>query len=148
MKKLWKTAFAYLIGTTVFEVALAVLLEATGAKAAGSGILARPMGLIIHTHLLGLGFFFYLLLLMLDKLFDLTRDSGFRRFEIIYNSGLLLSVAVMLYRSLGEIFTYEANKMVAMGIGTVAHIFVAVGLILFALILKRGVQRCEEKQGA
>lgn len=144
MKKLWRTAFIYLIGAVVFEVALAVILEMTGAKGAVSGIAARPMGLIIHTHLLGLGFFFYLVLIMLDKLFDLTCDAGFKRFEIIYNVGLLISVAVMAYRSLGEIFGYEASKMLAMGVGTVGHILVTVGLILFSLILKRAVTKSEE----
>lgn len=137
MKKLWRTAFIYLIGSTVFEVALAGILEATGAKAVGTGIVARPMGLIIHTHLLGLGFFFYVLLMMLEKLFGLTGDSGFGRFEIVYNSGLVLSAAIMLYRSLGEIFGFEASKMLAMGLGTVGHILVTAGLIMFALLLKR-----------
>lgn len=143
MKKLWKTAFVYLIVATVFEVALAGLLEATGIHAAGDGIAARPLGLIVHTHLLGLGFFFYILLLMLDKLFALSHDPGFRRFELVYNAGLVLAAVIMIYRSLGEVLAYEVSKMLAMGIGTIAHILVTVGLIMFALILKRGVEQAE-----
>lgn len=139
MKKLWKTAFVYLIAAVVFEVALAAILEATGVHAVGGGVAPRPMGLIIHTHLLGLGFFFYILLMILDKLFDLNHDPGFARFQLFYNAGLLLSAVIMAYRSLGEIFAYEANKMLAMGAGTVGHILVTVGLIMFALILKRGI---------
>mgnify|MGYP002733122873 CR=1 FL=1 len=144
MKKLWNTAFAYLIGATVFEVGLAGILEATGAKAAGAGVVARPMGLIVHTHLLALGFVFYIMLMMLEKLFALTRDARFPRFQIVYNAGLVVSALVMAYRSFAEIFGYAVSKGLAMGVGTLAHIAITFALIEFALMLKKAA--CADAQ--
>ncbi len=42
----------------------------------------------------------------------------------------------MIYKSLSEIFGFEASKMVAMGIGSIGHIIITVGLVAFMLIAK------------
>ncbi len=138
MKKLVNTAFIYLIASIVLEVAMAGLIEATGNGVVTAGINPRPMALIIHTHLLLMGFIFFLLLCFCEKLFSITKSRHYKLFFLCYNIGLIGSALIMGYRSMGELFGYLPSKMVAMTVGSLAHIVLSAGLILFMLCFKEG----------
>ena len=91
MKKLFQTANFYMILGLV------------------SGLFAREFTHIndfegdtpldtLHTHLLAMGMLFFLVVLALEKLFTLTESRLFKWFYLLYNGGLLLTVAVMTLR--------------------------------------------------
>lgn len=52
----------------------------------------------LHTHFLSLGTMFYLLVLMLEKQFSLSKQSSFNKFFTIYNIGLCTSLIMMTIR--------------------------------------------------
>ena len=92
----------------------------------------------MHTHLLALGMLFVLAVLALDKLFNL---SGLRMFSVffwVYNTGLVLTAAMMV---LGGIFAVQGVTPSAAiaGISGLGHIGLTAGLVLLFITLGQRV---------
>lgn len=93
---------------------------------------------LVHTHLLALGMLFFLAVLALDKLFNL---SGLRMFSVffwVYNTGLVLTAAMMV---LGGIFAVQGVTPSAAiaGISGLGHIGLTAGLVLLFITLGQRV---------
>lgn len=139
MKKILNVMFFYLVLSVVWEMALVVIFETTGIMTAGgtSGIAVRPFGLVIHTHMLVLGFLVFGIVALLEKLCNISHGRYFPAFFAVYNTGLLISLTVMIYRSICEIFdNLTVNDMFAKTVGTGGHIIITVGLFLFFFCFK------------
>lgn len=142
MKKIIRTAFIYLVFSVIFEVGMAAIIEMKGVAESVGNIAVRPMGLIIHTHLLILGFFFFVIMALLEKVFSITEQKPFKLFYETYNIGLLVSVIIIAYRSFGEIFGYTANKMYSQWHWHVGSYFRNSRLVCISCMLKEiGNQR-------
>jgi len=50
----------------------------------------------LHTHILVLGMFFFLIVLLLEKNFQLTQHKNYKKFYALYNSGLGITLLVMI----------------------------------------------------
>ncbi len=137
MKKIIRTAFMYLISGVAFEVIFAAVIEMTRSKTVVEGIAPRPLGLTIHTHFLVLGFLFFVLTAVLQKLWNIEAEKPYKLFFQSYNLGLIVSIAVMMYRSFGEVFSFTVNTTLAMAIGTLGHIALTIGLFAFFNCFKR-----------
>ena len=97
---------------------------------------------VLHTHALALGMFGFLIVLILDKLFALSKDEKFNRFYYVYNIGLISTLLMMLAR--GVLVTLNINMTTGMdaaisGIAGIAHIILAAGIIRLFLILRRTI---------
>lgn len=131
MKKIAKLSFFYsmlgmLLG--VFYREFTKINDFTG-KTVLSGL---------HTHVLVSGVFFLLILLLLEKSFELTKNKRFNVFFITYNIGLLLSVIMMAIRGCVEVLNLEISTMTdssISGIAGLSHIIMTIAYILFFLIL-------------
>lgn len=88
----------------------------------------------VHTHLLTLGFIFFLVVVALDKVFSLSSDGLFQVFFWTYNAGLLATVALMTWHGCLTVVGASVPPSVA-GIAGLGHMIMAVGLALFMLIL-------------
>ncbi|HZE38684.1 MAG TPA: DUF2871 domain-containing protein [Stackebrandtia sp.] len=93
----------------------------------------------LHTHILALGMLFFLIALVLDKVFTLSGYKMFTWFFWTYNAGLILTVVMMLVHG---IMTVEGAKVsgAVPGIAGLGHIILTVGLILFFHALQKGVR--------
>ncbi|WP_432165338.1 DUF2871 domain-containing protein [Streptomyces sp. bgisy031] len=96
---------------------------------------------LMHTHLLALGMIVFLVVLVLDKVFQLSGTKLFTAFFWFYNTGIALSTAMMgvhgILTVLGrdEDHIPEAVPLTA-GLG---HILLTVGLILLFVLLGKRV---------
>ncbi|MFB7996053.1 DUF2871 domain-containing protein [Streptomyces sp. NPDC056002] len=96
---------------------------------------------LMHTHLLALGMIVFLVVLVLDKVFQLSGTRLFTAFFWFYNTGIALSTAMMgvhgILTVLGrdEDHIPEAVPLTA-GLG---HILLTVGLILLFVLLGKRV---------
>lgn len=100
----------------------------------------------LHTHVLVLGVFFLLIVLLLEKSFELTKDKRFSIFFITYNIGLILSVIMMAIRGCVEVLSLEISTMTDSSISGTAglsHIIVTIAYILFFLILLNRINDVE-----
>ncbi len=138
MKKIVKTAFIYAIVAMlsgIFYREGSRFLELTEPNTWS----------IIHTHFFMLGMFFFLIVLLLEKSFHLTKDKKYNAFYYIYNIGLVITGIMLYLRGIADVtedfMVYD--KMIS-GISGIGHILLGVGIILFFLILKNQTKQIKE----
>lgn len=89
---------------------------------------------VMHTHLLALGMVVMLVVLALEKLFELSKSKWFNLFYWHYNGGLLLTVAMMLVIGMREVAGQASTPMLS-GISGLGHIIITVALVFFFVAL-------------
>lgn len=92
----------------------------------------------VHTHLLALGMLFFLIVLALDKLFDLTSHRLFGWFFWTYNTGLVVTVATMTLHGTLTVLDRPSPKLIAMVAGG-GHVLLTAGLILLFVTLSKRI---------
>ncbi|EMY4795594.1 DUF2871 domain-containing protein [Bacillus pacificus] len=131
MKKLYNAAFSYLIIGLLSGVFAREYTKAQGIK--GSTMLQ-----LVHTHVLVLGFVFFLIALALCKVFHVQETKSFRAWFVVYNVGLLFTIATMLWRGLLQVNGTDFNGLSHMaGLG---HVIISIGLVWFMILLKKSVK--------
>ena len=83
----------------------------------------------VHPHILSLGFLFFIIIIVLDKIFDLSSQKYYKAFLVIYNIGLLLSILAMACRGILDVTGIDFNSLSY--IAGLGHIITAVGLGFF-----------------
>ncbi|MGP8304083.1 DUF2871 domain-containing protein [Streptomyces inhibens] len=92
---------------------------------------------VVHTHLLALGMLGFLIVLALDKQFQLSEAKQFTYFFWFYNAGIAITVLTMLIRGTQTVLGNHVPEAVSW-IAGLGHIVLTVGLILlFVLLGKR-----------
>lgn len=135
MKRLANTAFVYAI--------IAMLCGVIYREGSKFLELTEPTTWsLTHSHFFVLGMFFFLIVLLLEKSFHLTKDKKFKIFYIIYNLGLIVTGIMLWIRGIFDItnnvpITYD--KMIS-GISGVGHILLGIGIILFFTILQKQIK--------
>lgn len=102
----------------------------------------------LHPHVLVLGAFFFLIVLLLEKPFELTKNKNFNKFFVTYNTGLLLSVIMMAVRGCTEVLNLEISNVIdssISGIAGLGHIIITIAYILFFLILLNRINAADNK---
>ncbi|WP_439443470.1 DUF2871 domain-containing protein [Listeria aquatica] len=89
---------------------------------------------VLHTHLLMLGMFMFLIVLLLEKNFGIMSSKKFNAFYYIYNAGLLLTVGLLTFHGTMTVLGQETGAAVS-GIAGLGHILLAVGLVILFLIM-------------
>lgn len=135
MKKLVKTAFIYAI--------IAMLCGVIYREGSRFLELTEPnTWSFTHTHFFVLGMFFFLIVVILEKEFSLTKDKKFKAFYIIYNIGLIITGIMLWMRGIADItesFYSSYDKMIS-GISGIGHILLGIGIILFFIILNNKIK--------
>ncbi|MFC7941877.1 DUF2871 domain-containing protein [Microbacterium oxydans] len=91
---------------------------------------------LVHTHLLVLGFVVLLIVLLLEKAFTLSESRLFGWFFWLYNAGLVLTTAMMIWHGSLTVLGQESSGMIA-GIAGLGHILLSAGMILLFLALRK-----------
>lgn len=95
---------------------------------------------LAHTHLLTLGFIVLLVVLALDKLFGLSGSRLFGWFFWLYNAGVILTSAMLIWHGSLTVIGQESSKMIA-GIAGTGHILLTAAMVLLFLALGRAITR-------
>ncbi|OPA81213.1 hypothetical protein BVG16_02490 [Paenibacillus selenitireducens] len=92
----------------------------------------------LHTHILVLGFMFFLLVLILGKLFEVHKAKSFKGWFWVYNIGFLLTLATMVARGIGQVKGLELPGLShAAGMG---HTILGAGLIWLLILLGKRIK--------
>lgn len=97
---------------------------------------------VVHTHAFMLGLFFFLIVLLLEKQFQITENKKTKLFLIVYNTGLIMTILMLVIRGITTVLeTPLSNGMNAAisGIAGIGHILLGIGLFIFFKILKEKV---------
>ena len=94
---------------------------------------------LAHTHLLTLGFIVLLIVLAIEKVFTISRSPKlFAWFFWLYNAGVILTSAMLIWHGSLTVLGQESNAMIA-GIAGLGHIAITAGMIVFFVALRRAV---------
>lgn len=91
---------------------------------------------LMHTHLLALGMLVFLIVLALDKLFQLSGSRLFTMFFWFYNAGIVISVAMMFVHGTQTVLGRPVPVEVSLTAG-LGHILLTAGLVLLFVLLGR-----------
>lgn len=127
MKKLAHTSMTYMIIGLISGIYFRELTRVTGFKG------DSQLGLV-HTHTLILGMFFFLIVLLLEKNFQLTNQPRYKLFYATYNSGLGITVLMMLIHGTMTVRNLSFPAALS-GIAGLGHIMMTVGLGFFFTVL-------------
>ncbi|WP_394553592.1 DUF2871 domain-containing protein [Agromyces sp. MMS24-JH15] len=100
---------------------------------------------LAHTHLLTLGFIVLLIVLVLEKLFVLSDNRRlFGWFFWLYNAGLILTSAMLIWHGSLTVLGEESSKMIA-GIAGTGHMLLTAAMVLLCLALGRAIARDRDR---
>ncbi|BBN98916.1 DUF2871 domain-containing protein [Sporolactobacillus terrae] len=128
MKKLYAAALGYMIAGLLSGIYYRELTKALNFS-------GETMLSVLHTHLLILGMFFFLILISLEKLFQLSTNKRFSLFFWIYNIGVVWTITLMAIHGTLDVLGIASGPAIA-GLAGMGHIILSIGLILFFMILK------------
>lgn len=137
MRKLYYAAFGYMlagVASGLFYREFTKLNDFPGGQFTQLGL--------AHTHLLTLGFVILLIVLLLEKAFALSRSRLFAWFFWVYNAGVILTAAMLVWHGSLTVVGLEASKAIA-GIAGTGHILLTVGMVLLFLALGRALHRTQ-----
>lgn len=112
--------------------------EFTKANGYPEGLMGQ-LGLA-HTHILTLGMIVLLIVLALEKVFALSSSRLFRWFFWIYNVGVVLTSAMLIWHGMLQVLSLESSKMIA-GIAGLGHMLVGAGFVLLLLTIRTAIRR-------
>ena len=131
MKKLYNAAFIYLIIGLLSGVFAREYTKAQGIK--GSTMLQ-----LVHTHVLVLGFIFFLVAVALVKVFQIQETKSFHAWFVVYNTGLIMTIVTMVCRGLLQVNGTDFNGLSHMaGLG---HVIISIGFVWFMILLKKSIK--------
>ncbi|WP_336992961.1 DUF2871 domain-containing protein [Leucobacter sp. VD1] len=134
MKKLLNAAFIYMlvgVASGLFYREFTKLNDFPEGKFTQLGL--------AHTHLLTLGFIVLLIVLVIEKVFVISRSPKlFAWFFWLYNAGVILTSAMLIWHGSLTVLGKESSAMIA-GIAGLGHIFITAGMIVFFVALRRAV---------
>lgn len=137
MKKLFYAATVYLVLGLASGLFYREFTKSNGYTAA-DGFTQLS---VVHTHLLTLGVIVLLIVLVLEKVFELSRSALFGWFFWLYNIGLVASTAMLVVNGVRHVLGESTSAALA-GISGSGHIILTAGLILlFIAIGKRVLEK-------
>ncbi len=96
---------------------------------------------VIHTHYFLLGMFFFLILMLVEKVFAFS-GSGTGRVLLIYQFGIHITGLGFLMRGLTQVWGTELTKGLdasISGIAGIGHILTGIGIVVLILEIKKHV---------
>lgn len=134
MRRLYNASFAYMVAGVLSGLFYREFTKMNDFPEGQS----TQLGLA-HTHLLTLGFVVLLIVLVLEKQFALSRSRLFGWFFWLYNAGVVLTSAMLIWHGILTVLGEESSKMIA-GIAGTGHILLTAGMVLLFLSLGRALK--------
>lgn len=131
MKKLYYTSFFYAVLGLLAGIAYREITKANDFS--GDTILVA-----LHTHILVLGFLFFIVTLILAKLFQVHEAKSFGAWYIVYNIGLLISIGTMATRGILQINGEDISFLPH--IAGLGHAILGVGIIWLLVLLGKRIK--------
>ena len=128
MKKLYNASFTYLIIGLFSGVFAREYAKAQGIQ--GTTLLN-----LLHTHMLVLGFLFFLIAFALSKSFAFHEVKSFNAWFIVYNIGLISTVGSLAARGLLQINGTDFKGL--SHIAGTSHTIIGIALVWFMILLKK-----------
>lgn len=131
MKKYFNFATFYLVLGLVMGVFYREFTKLNGFE-------GRTVLSVVHTHALTLGFIFFILALLLEKNFGLSKVKHFSKWMILYNVSLIYVLITFIARGIMQVLgTDFAGLSHIAGLG---HAFLGIAMIWFVFIVNKSIK--------
>lgn len=97
----------------------------------------------LHTHILILGFIFFIIVLLLDKNFGFSKLKGSKAWFITYNVTFIYFIATMVTRGIAQVKGIEINGL--SHIAGLAHVLLGVVLVWFVVLGNKMLKNAEKE---
>ena len=135
MKKYINLSFIYAVAAMIGGVFYREFTKLTGFT--GKTTLS-----VVHTHLFLLGMIFFLLVLLLENSFSISKQKLAKPFLVFYNLGLCLTVIMLIIRGVAQVLQTPlsggANGAIS-GFAGIGHIMIGIGMILLLLMVRNAL---------
>lgn len=131
MKKYYYISFTYLILGLIAGVFYRELTRASNFT--GETVLRG-----VHTHILVLGFVFFLVVLLLEKNFELSKLKSIKAWLITYQVAFVAVIATMVVRGVAEVKGFDVAGLSHMA--GVSHTLLGIALIWFMVLLGKAIK--------
>ena len=131
MKKLYYTSFFYAVLGLVAGIFYREVTKHS--EFTGSTVLVA-----LHTHILVLGFMFFIIVLTLSKLFHVHEAKSFGAWYIVYNIGLLMTIGTMATRGMLQINGEDISFLPH--IAGLGHAILGAGIIWLLILLRKRIK--------
>jgi hypothetical protein len=138
MKKLFYAAFIYLAAGLAAGLYYRELTTYADFPPDGRSQLG-----LVHGHLIVLGFLILMVVLVLDKVFSLSGRRMFSWFFWIYNAGVVVTAAALVWHGSLTVLGHESTPMIA-GIAGLGHMLLGAGAVLLFLVVRPAVLASSE----
>ncbi|NLB91277.1 MAG: DUF2871 domain-containing protein [Clostridiales bacterium] len=135
MKKYMNLSIVYAIIAMVFGVFYREFTKF-------SGFSGRTTLSFIHGHYLVLGMGFFLMLVLVEKLFGISQSKNFGKTILFYQIGLNISVAAFLTRGIIQVknlLISNAFDAALSGVAGIGHILLGISLLIALFTIKKKV---------
>jgi len=92
-----------------------------------------------HSHMLGLGFAFFLIVVILEKVFDISSRKYYKTFFWTYNAGLLITLFALIYRGILDVLSSDLSFLPYIA-GT-GHIIITIGFGFFMKTMADAIRK-------
>ncbi len=96
-----------------------------------------PLG-VTHTHVLMLGFMFFMIVLLLEKNFNISSIKGFKSWLIIYNVGFIYFISTLVFRGVLQVNNSDFDGL--SHIAGLGHVILGISLCWFAVIVNKSLK--------
>ncbi|WP_438351082.1 DUF2871 domain-containing protein [Paenibacillus sp. FA6] len=131
MKKLYYTSFFYVVLGLLAGIAYREITK-------HNDFTGETVFVALHTHILVLGFFFFIITLILAKLFHVHEAKSFGAWYIVYNIGLLMTIGAMATRGILQINGEDISFLPH--IAGLGHTILGAGIIWLLIILGKRIK--------
>lgn len=143
MKRIFKTFLSFLITALAVEVGILIM---TKVAKWDNFELGRPFLAAVHVHLMAMGALFFLIQIVLEKVFSLSSAKLYNAFYVVFLAGLSVVVGAMMYKGIAQIFGFEIIRGITEGCAALGHTATFVALFLFAACLWEKISPQKDKQ--
>lgn len=98
---------------------------------------------VVHTHSFALGMLMMLIVLVLYKVFELEGNKKIKRFLLLYNIGLPLTIVMMIIRGVTQVEEMELSSGLdasISGFAGIGHTIVGIAIVFLFLGLKEQIK--------
>lgn len=132
MKKLFNLSFFYLILALILGIFYREFTKMSNFT--GNTVLS-----LAHTHALVLGFIFFLILILLEKNFAISKSKAFNLWLVFYNLGVLFLIGTIVARGILQI---QGSDFAGLShIAGLGHAILGLSLVWFMINLKNHISR-------
>lgn len=98
---------------------------------------------VTHAHVLILGFIFFMIVLLLEKNFNISSIKGFKLWLITYNVGLIYLISTLVFRGILQVNNSDFTGL--SHIAGLGHAILGVSLLWFAVIVNKSLKIYDNK---